>query len=500
MRPPTRGAFAFLLASAAGLMPFISCGGSSSGSPSVPSEAGPDVTVEAGPDVSVADVSMESSSVDTSTDAPLPPDAGTVTIQRDAGTPRSPHAFGHNYWDWVDWSDGGVTGLTGTQTLVGALRLDVIRAGGSNNDTNSPQPFDEAQIDAFVAYCRTVGAEPILQVPLIANNIDAGASSPQTAADMVTYANVTKGYGIQYWEIGNEPDLYARTFDAGVPLTATDYCDTFHAYAAAMMAANAAGADGGTPIHFLGPELAYQYMPGFDFLTPFLDGCKDVTDVVAIHRYPFSAATVSAEGVLADGDNFRATLATVRNIVANHARPGTPLAVTESNDSYDYQSSLYTEAGAAAGPGSFLDALWAADSVGIALENNLWTLAFWNIGEQSAQNSILGFIVGDKPVPPYYGQQLLSSHFRGDVIVPSGVPVGFSVYANHDPASAATYVAVINKNAAPRSLTFVFGGAAHVAFGFPGLSLSLVEIPDAPSGATHVWQYTADMTAPQQVQ
>ena len=39
---------------------------------------------------------------------------GTVTIARDAGTPISPLAFGQNYWDWVDWSANGVTGLTGT--------------------------------------------------------------------------------------------------------------------------------------------------------------------------------------------------------------------------------------------------------------------------------------------------------------------------------------------------------------------------------------------------
>ncbi|MDP9002248.1 MAG: hypothetical protein M3O46_19315, partial [Myxococcota bacterium] len=145
------------------------------------------------------------------------PDAGTVSVVREGGTPISPSAFGQNYWDWVDWSKNGITGLTGTEPLVTALHLNVLRAGGDENDSNSPQPFSPAEIDKFVAYCRMVGAEPILQVPIIANDADGGATTPQTAADMVTYANVTKSYGIRYWEIGNEPDLYGMSYDSGVP-------------------------------------------------------------------------------------------------------------------------------------------------------------------------------------------------------------------------------------------------------------------------------------------
>jgi hypothetical protein len=143
-------------------------------------------------------------------------DAGTVSIARQGGRPISPLAFGHNYWDWVDWANDGVTGVSGTEARVTALDLDVIRAGGANNDMNGPGPavFDTSKIDAFVAYARAVGAEPILQVPVIAST-DGGAATAQTAADMVTYANVIKGYAIKYWEIGNEPDLYATTYDAG---------------------------------------------------------------------------------------------------------------------------------------------------------------------------------------------------------------------------------------------------------------------------------------------
>jgi hypothetical protein len=51
--------------------------------------------------------------------------------------------------------------------------------------------------DAFMATAKAAGAQPVL----IANY---GSGTAQEAADWVTYANKTKGYGVKYWEIGNE--------------------------------------------------------------------------------------------------------------------------------------------------------------------------------------------------------------------------------------------------------------------------------------------------------
>lgn len=412
-----------------------------------------------------------------------------VTITRDAGTPIGTYAFGQNYWDWADWGGDGVTGLTGTEPLVTALHLGVLRAGGDNNDQNSP-PFDESQIDKFVAYCKTVGAEPILQVPIIAA-ADGGAASAQTAADMVTYANVTKGYGIKYWEIGNEPDLYTSTQGAGVPLTAAAYCSAFQTYAAAMRAA--ATADGGAPIQFVGPDLSWKYVSGNDWLTPFLDGCKDDVDIVSIHRYPFSGAQVTIAGALADSAKLRSTLASVAAIVKGHARPGTPLAVTESNVSYDYDPTKYTATSLLAAPNSYYDAIWVADAMGVALENNLWTMAFWNIGEVDMTTSVLGFMFADVPVPAYYGEELIAANFRGDTVVPTGVPSGFSVYASYDAAGATTAVAVINKGSAASSFTVAIDGTQRGGFSFPATSITLLQIPDDPAAATHIQQYTPDL-------
>lgn len=421
-------------------------------------------------------------------------DAGIVTIERDGGTPISPLAFGQNYWDWVDWAGDGVTGLTGTQSPVQALALNVVRAGGYNNDRNGPPPaaFDTAQLDAFVAYCRAVGAEPILQVPVV-SDVDGGPATAQTGAEMVTYANVIQGYGIKYWSVGDEPDLYSQEYDGGgLPTTAADYCTLYRTYVAAMKAANAAG-DGGVPMTFLGPELSHSYVPSNDWLTPFLDGCKDYVDVVSVHRYPYDGAETTAGRALDDVSSFKSTIASLSAIVAAHARPGTPLAITESNLSYDYLQGDYTPSTAIAEPTTYYAGLWTADVMGAALQNGLWTLAFWDIGDPSSAPSVLGFLQNAQPTPAYYTEQMVTTSLRGAALGPVGVPAGFSVYATYDAKAGETSVLVLNKTTSTSSLTLAIDSLAAQSFTFPALSVSVVQIPDASDGgAPRLVQYTPD--------
>ena len=424
------------------------------------------------------------------------PSAGTVSIAKGAGAPTSRFAFGQNYWNWIDWTNAGTTGLTGTEPLVASLRVNVLRAGGNNNDSNSPSPFNTTEIDKFVAYCRTVGAEPILQVPLLANDVDAGATTAQTAVDMVTYVNGTKGYAVKYWEIGNEPDLYTPSRNAQPAIrSASDYCAQFASYATAMNAAAASPGGGGQPIQFVGPDLAYRYTATDDWLTPFLDGCKDYVDVVSVHRYPFKGSETSVAGALNDVDAFKTTVLSLAAIVQGHARPGTPLAVTEANISYDYALSAYTPSSLVAAPGTFYAGLWTADIMGAALESHLWTLALWNIGEADPRSSVLGYIAGGQPTPAYYAERMVSATFRGNVLAPAGVPTGFSVYASYDAGSGVTAILVLNKTTTSSRLTLAVEGLPVQSFDFPATSLTMVQIPDAAGSASTVLRYTAERAA-----
>ena len=117
---------------------------------------------------------------------------------------------------------------------------------------------------------------------------------------MVTYANVTKGYGIKYFSIGNEPDLYPTSglrSDATQPAkpgyTPAGFCADATAFVAAMKSAD-------PTIQIVGPDLSYQYQPFADWLTPILSTCGNLFDIVAVHRYPFSSDKATLPSAIAD--------------------------------------------------------------------------------------------------------------------------------------------------------------------------------------------------------
>jgi hypothetical protein len=93
-----------------------------------------------------------------------------------------------------------------TSTLLKNAAVSFVRyPGGSYGDIYHWQTHTapggyvapNTSFDEYMTMVRSAGAQPII----IANY---GSGTPQEAADWVRYANVTQGYGVKYWEIGNE--------------------------------------------------------------------------------------------------------------------------------------------------------------------------------------------------------------------------------------------------------------------------------------------------------
>ncbi|ACB76888.1 hypothetical protein Oter_3611 [Opitutus terrae PB90-1] len=434
-------------------------------------------------------------------------DAAVVTIARAGGTPISPFAFGNNYFNWVDWNKDGMVGLRGTEDPVKALRLNVVVGDNNQNDANAPQLFDHAQIDSYIQYCRAVGAEPIMIAPVYGNNVDGGPTSAQGAADIVTYVNGTKNYGVKYWTIGMEVDIYDQFFKrtTGLPVsTAEEYAAVFNSYAKAMKAANAA-AHSGVELVFVGPELGWRYSEGNDWLSPMLDHCRDTIGIASIHAYGFAAKDLTVERILTDVDRFRPFVQDLKVRVARHARPGTPLAITEANICYEWDPKAYTAETRKLGPGTFYAALWDADRMGAALEADLWAFAFWDLAESdqllASDSTVFGFIRTDPSknpptwtlTPEYHAQQMVTTNFSGNTVVPTGVPKRMSVYASYDGRKAATAVLVVNKDTAERVVTLAIDDLPPRTITYSPMSINLVTIPDAPAADHHVLEYTMEM-------
>ena len=205
--------------------------------------------------VCLSDVCVRPTVTDGGSDAGV--SASPLVVSTATRTPRTT-ATGVNYWLWMPAFGDDVTG---TDTLMAALKPTVCASVATTTTPTRQDPFDDAAFDTAVAYARAIGAEPIIQVPLLA---DTSGKPPTaaTAAAMVTYANVTKGYGLKYFSIGNEPDLYASqglvadpTQPAIPGYTPADYCATVTAYVAAMKAVD-------PTIKIVGPDLSWKYQPG----------------------------------------------------------------------------------------------------------------------------------------------------------------------------------------------------------------------------------------------
>ncbi|MBC8033822.1 MAG: hypothetical protein H7Y03_06730 [Chitinophagaceae bacterium] len=93
--------------------------------------------------------------------------------------------------------------------------------------------------DEFMSMCTTVGASPLIVVAYDAIYSTASAIKPTKAelithaAEWVRYANITKGYNVKYWMLGNEswnlPDYNGTTTPAQYALDVVDFASAMKA-------------------------------------------------------------------------------------------------------------------------------------------------------------------------------------------------------------------------------------------------------------------------------
>ena len=410
------------------------------------------------------------------------PVSGTVAISAAAETrkPRPNTGLGTSYWSWSPTYGNAVAG---SEAQILPLAPFVVRAGGYNNDANFPDNFDEKQIDLAVAYAQAINADLILQVPLLAADNTGAPATAETAAAMVSYVNVTKKYGVKYFSIGNEPDLYpdAKAPTKGIEkYTAEAFCADAQAYVTAMKLVD-------DSIKIVGPDLSWKYQTGTnDWLTPILTNCGSLFDIVAIHRYPIDPTQTTILNAAADAPSLRAVIAHIRSILQTTGYPDKPLAITECNITWDGDPTKGTRP---ASPGTVPAGLWAADAFGVGLETGLWATVYWSIRE----GWTLGLLatIGGKPQPAYWAFDLYATHFGPTLVSVLATPPGVRAYASRNQADDGTQVIVVNWNNAEATLTFTVDGLATIptppTFVLPALAFGAVEIPD--TSAASAWSY-----------
>ncbi len=151
------------------------------------------------------------------------------------------------------------------------------------------RPLD---FDAFIRLCRETGAEPVIVVAYdsMYKPGEPGETVPdmarllENAVSWVRYANIERGYGVKYWEIGNESYFYV--YNGGA--RAADYGRDFVVFASAMKGVDPSilvGANGPVDADGVG---ALDNMRGVT--TPWWEAVFGMAagsiDFVAVHEYP----------------------------------------------------------------------------------------------------------------------------------------------------------------------------------------------------------------------
>ncbi len=307
------------------------------------------------------------------------PNTLSVDPSQDLG-PISPYLYGTNYGPM--------------QAVVQERMPDVESAGftvlrfpaGAWSDQMDLIPF---QIDMFMDFCKKVGATPTITVRLL-------NGKPEKAAELVRYTNIEKKYGVKYWSIGNEPNLYESQHQG--PYDTVKFNPQWRAIAQAMKKVDPS-------ILLLGPETSQwnstlettpKDSAGRDWMTEFLKANGDLVDIVTVHRYPMYSPTNGQVTVQQLRDDTRTWLAQIdylNKLIFEITKKHLPQAWTEVNS--DPSAVMFNPAS----PDSFYNAIWYADVLGQMMQGKVFMVNQWVISQRSGG---LGLLYGPTIRPTFY--------------------------------------------------------------------------------------------------
>jgi hypothetical protein len=314
--------------------------------------------------------------------------------------PISPYLYGTNY--------GPNTPVVPEMVpLVESAGFTALRfPAGAWTDLIDIQDF---QMDALMDFCKPMGAMPTISVRLL-------GGLPETAAGLVRYANIEKKYGVTYWSIGNEPDIFTQQGYADFDYTTAQFNREWRAIALAMKAAD-------PTIKLMGPEL-HQWnnslaatpkdSSGRDWMTEFLKANGDLVDVVTVHRYPMYSPNgpVRAADLRANTRRWTGEVDYLRGLIRQTLGRDLPIAITELNSD---PSSVILQA---ASPDTFYNAIWYADVLGQAMNAGVFMINQWVLSQRSTG---LGLLSGSTIRPSFYVFPLYRNFGSERVYAASGV-------------------------------------------------------------------------------
>lgn len=312
--------------------------------------------------------------------------------------------------------------------------------GGNWGDQNDIQTY---QIDNYIFQAQMMDAEPSITVRLL-------DGTPEQAAQLVQYVNIEKGYGVKYWSIGNEPDLFIVRDSTWTP---EFYAKRWREFAVAMKAVD-------PTIQFYGPEISaflgdlnyfdpreLLYVKSVkldftkrDYLVEFLKVNADLVDIVAVHHYPFpkhnNDGVPTWEQLRDNEPEWDRIIPNLRRIIRETTGSDKPVAITEFN------SDASNAAGSETSTDSFYNALWLADVLGRMIRTQPDIVAYWLLKSSFSGH---GLMTSFDLHPSYYVYQLYKQ-FGNHLLTASSPEQYVSLFAAKRDDNTVTAIFVNNND------------------------------------------------------
>lgn len=336
--------------------------------------------------------------------------------------------------------------------------------------------------DAFMSLANQTHAQTMLTVNYGSNAAGTAGGDPQEAADWVKYANITRHYGVRYWEIGNEVygngaygskwevDLHQEKGPAAYARNALTFIQAMKRVDPSIQVGVVLVAPGRWP-DGVNPDWNKQVLAL---------ACNAI-DFVDVHWYPQDPGNETDAGLLSSTNNIPGMVATLRSLIKQNcgARASQVQTMVTETNSVSFNPGKQT-----VGP---VNALFLADNYMSWLEQGAANVDWWDLHNSiTTGQNVSASLYGDArygdygvlssggssagidepsantPLPPYYGLQMLTRLGKaGDQMVSatSSQPL-LAVHAVKQKDGRLALL-LINKNP---TLNY------HVAFSFEGYS------------------------------
>ena len=271
--------------------------------------------------------------------------------------------------------------------------------------------------DAWINSIKAIGAEPVIQVPMMVT------CNVQDAANLVKHYNIDTNNKVTYWILGNEPTI-----------SSASYSDNFNRMYDAMKAVDPTIKIGGPANAFWDPTFIQN------FLT--LSGSK--TDFVDYHAYGQGGTVTKADDVLMnDAGTYEIRIGQIRTMLASTVPSRVSqigIEIGEWNLDWDGDPKTYTQ----------YNTVWSASALGHILRAGGISLAY------ADKNGGLGALYEnadsshgaqkDDPMPLYHGYGMftgegLFTSLGSTVVYANTTASNLEAYAFSNPKS----IIVINK-------------------------------------------------------